>query len=197
MSEDIVFKDPFVPHDIQLCDPFQDPDIEPSSPSGRSTSSSPEPSPHSTHSHLRSPFSDTESFFGNFEDYVDPAISHSAESSAEKGDRLFSGSPLSVVQTLAILISWFCSFPGISKQAFSQLLFLLHTFVLPSGNLLPTHYNAALSLIATFLLPVKEYHCCVNDCVVYRNSPRAQYQHLAQCPHCGEDRYLPWDPDST
>ena len=42
--------------------------------------------------------------------------SDTPQSEAESGERLFSGSSLSIVQALAILGSWFSSFPGISKQ---------------------------------------------------------------------------------
>ena len=36
---------------------------------------------------------------------------------------------------------------------------------------------------------VKDYHCCVNDCVVFRKSHSEDCSHLLQCPHCSESRY--------
>ena len=72
----------------------------------------------------------------------------------------------------------------------SRLLFLLHTFILPEGNLLPADYRTAVSCVNSYLLPADDYHCCVNDCVVYRNSVSGQHKDLTVCPSCGEDRYL-------
>lgn len=99
---------------------------------------------------------------------------------------LFSGSSLNVLGTLAILFSWFTSFPGISKQAFHQLLHILHYFILPSGNSLPSTYAAAFSIIQSFLVPVEEYHCCPNDCILYRGP----YADDKCCDVCGEERYI-------
>ncbi len=106
------------------------------------------------------------------------------------GDLLFPGSSLSVVQAVAILPAWFTSFP-ISKEAFSRLLFLMHAFLLPNGNVLPASYSAAVSMIHSFLLPVHDYHCCVNDCIIYRNTGSSLYKDLSECPVCGEPRYHP------
>ena len=100
--------------------------------------------------------------------------------------KLFPGSSLNVLGALAILISWFSSFPGISKQAFHQLLHILHHFILPSGNCLPATYSEAFSIIQSFLVPVKEYHCCPNDCILYRGA----YADATTCAVCGEGRYL-------
>lgn len=81
-------------------------------------------------------------------------------------DMLFGFSRLSRFQATLILISWFSKFPGISKNAFSQLLSILHTKILPENNTLPTSYPEAVSMLKSHLTPVKEYHCCTNDCVV-------------------------------
>ena len=75
---------------------------------------------------------------------------------------LFETSTLSVSQSLALLFKWFCSYPGISKECFSRLLYLLHTFFLPTGNKLPKSYIKARALIKDVLVPVQSYDCCVN-----------------------------------
>lgn len=87
---------------------------------------------------------------------------------------------------LSVLLSWFTRFPGISKQAFSQLLYMLHNIILPSGNLLPASYDAAYAVIKPYLISVQEYHCCPNDCILYRG-PHAD---KTSCPICGEERYV-------
>ena len=110
--------------------------------------------------------------------------------SAINRDKLFADSPLSVIGALAILFSWFTAFPAISKEAFGQLLHVLHKFLLPAGNILPSNYKAALAMISSLLVPVEEYHCCVNDCLVFRG----ENKHLIECCHCHESRY---EPDGT
>ena len=109
----------------------------------------------------------------------------------DKTDLLYDSSSMSVMETLAILFNWFGSYPGISKEAFSRLLFILHAFVLPTGNILPASYSKAYSIISNKLVPVQTYHCCVNDCIVYRNSSEGDFEKLQVCPVCGQQRYEP------
>ena len=105
-------------------------------------------------------------------------------------ENLYSNSLLSVVQAVTLLMSWFSAFPGMSKESFSRLLVILHAFLLPPGNILPTTYSSALKLLKPYLSPVKEYHCCVNDCVLFRNSSRGAYEKHVKCPVCNEPRFL-------
>ena len=100
---------------------------------------------------------------------------------------MFPGSPLSVNQALGILFAWFGAFPGISKEALGQLLFLLHHYLLPSGNKIPSSYAAASSATKSMLNPVQDYHCCINDCIIFRGSTDG----LETCPVCNEPRYAP------
>jgi len=60
--------------------------------------------------------------------------------------------------------------------------------------MLPINYADAISLLRPFLCPVKDYHCCVNDCVIFCNSTAGKYEKLTKCPECGEDRF---EPDSA
>ena len=101
-------------------------------------------------------------------------------------DTLFEGSSIGVIGAISLLMSWFASFPGISKQALGQLLFILHHVILPSGNLLPATYKDAFSVIQSQLVPVTEFHCYPNDCILYRGA----YAAATHCPSCGEERYL-------
>ena len=105
--------------------------------------------------------------------------------------KLFDSSNVSVIQAVAILFSWFSAYPGISQEAFSRLLYLLHTFLLPTGNNLPRSYYKAHAMISESIVPVQEFHCCVNDCLLFRNSPSGQYENEDVCPKCGEARYEP------
>ena len=92
-------------------------------------------------------------------------------------------------QALAILFAWFGAFPGISKEALGQLLFLLHHYLLPAGNKMPPSYSSATSMTKSMLSPVEDYHCCVNDCIIFRDSPEHSFAELDTCPVCGEARY--------
>ena len=99
---------------------------------------------------------------------------------------LFKNSSLSVLQTLSMLFMWFSSFPGISKEAFSNLLSLLSKHILPSDNSLPSSYTKGLILVKDFIIPSENYDCCINDCIIYRR----EYKDLDQCPKCMKSRYL-------
>lgn len=109
----------------------------------------------------------------------------------EGDDKLYSGSSLSSIQAVSLLMSWFSSFPGISKQALNSLLNLLHTKILPQGNILPSNYCQAVAKLRPYLSPVKEYHCCVNDCLIFRDYCEGEFSKLTVCPRCGESRYKP------
>ena len=100
--------------------------------------------------------------------------------------KTYSNSQLTVAETLAVLFSWFASFPGISKEAFSRLLFLLHTFILPENNNLPCSYHEAHRIIKRNLTSAQEYDCCPNDCILYTNEKKD----LTSCPECGSDRFI-------
>ena len=102
---------------------------------------------------------------------------------------LYEGSTLSTFQALSILFSWFSVHPGISKSAFEHLLNILHRYLLPSENNLPATYKKAREIFQPCLSPVIEYDCCVNDCVVFRDSSSGKYSKLKECPVCKEPRF--------
>lgn len=81
---------------------------------------------------------------------------------------LYPGTIITTFQATSILTLWFSLYPGITKSAFDCLLNVLHKHnILPVGNHLPESYSNAHKSVNSFLTPVKEYHCCINDCVVY------------------------------
>ena len=109
-----------------------------------------------------------------------------------EGDvKLYEGSSLSCLQAVSLLLSWFSSSPGMSKRSLSSLLNLLHTHILPLGNVLPSSYRQAVKLLQPYLSPVKDYHCCVNDCIIYRDYSMGKFSKLTSCPICGEPRFKP------
>ena len=90
----------------------------------------------------------------------------------------FPGATITTFQATSILTSWFSLYPGITKSAFDRLLNILHKHIIPVGNHLPESYSNAYKSVSSFLTPVKEYHCCINDCVVYHNSAFGRYADL-------------------
>lgn len=105
------------------------------------------------------------------------------------GEKLYPGASITKMQAIAILTNWFSLHPGISKSAFNRLLNILHTHILPPGNTLPSGYNEAHKALEDFLAPTVEYHCCINDCVVFRDSETEKLAESKQCPKCFEPRY--------
>lgn len=105
-------------------------------------------------------------------------------------EMLFSGAKLSTLEAITMLISWFSMFPSMSKEAFSRLLYLLHTYILPEENTLPSSYYLAMKKINPYLSPIKEYHVCPNDCIIYRDCDGGKFEKLTRCPICNEDRFF-------
>ena len=110
----------------------------------------------------------------------------------DNSELLYEGSKLSVYQGLATLFSWFCSYPGISKEAFGSLLNLMNSRLLPFNNKLPNSYIAARDLIKDMLVPVYSYDSCVNDCIVFRDYSKGNFADLKFCPECNAARYRPF-----
>lgn len=111
--------------------------------------------------------------------------------SNDSSELLHETSDLSISQSLAMLFNWFCSYPSISKECFDRLLYLLHSFFLPTGNKLPMSYAKARDMIKDALVPVHSCDSCVNDCIVYRDSAKGKLKGLTSCPVCFTGRYQP------
>ena len=99
---------------------------------------------------------------------------------------LYEGATITVLQTLAHYFTWFTEHPGISKDALSSMLSLLHNSILPPGNFLPDTYEAALKAVQSYLVQPIVYHVCPNDCIIFRGS----FVDLLHCPECHSARYV-------
>ena len=113
----------------------------------------------------------------------------SADLDASPNLKLYIGANISTLQAISMLVSWFSTFPGLSKSSFTHLLGILHNFILPKENNLPTTYDEAVAKLKPFLTPVKDYHCCINDCI-FRDCRAGNCGKLERCPHSNEERYL-------
>ena len=65
---------------------------------------------------------------------------------------LYAGGKTTVLQAVAQHFIWFTSHPGTSKQTLSDILYMQHHEILPSGNLLPDLYDSAMKVIEPYLL---------------------------------------------
>ena len=98
---------------------------------------------------------------------------------------LYDGSTHTLMSTLVEYFRWFCEHPGTSKEAFSSML-AMQKSILPTPNVLPGSYEAALRIIEPHIISTVSFDICDNDCVLFRN----EYSSLMQCPKCGSHRKL-------
>ena len=99
---------------------------------------------------------------------------------------LYEGASTTVLDSLIEQFSWFGDHPGISKEALSDMLYMLHHHTLPPHNMLPDSYDSAMKVIEPFLVTPVVFHACPNDCIIYRGD----YMGLDTCPVCHSSRFL-------
>ena len=115
----------------------------------------------------------------------------------DNSEELYVNAPVTILKAVTILLLWFSSFPGVSKSAFSRLLYILGNFVLPTDDLLPLSYSEAMKFVNHLISPVHDYHCCTNDCIIYRDGLNGKYEKLTKSPVCNENRYCENSPRKT
>lgn len=98
---------------------------------------------------------------------------------------LYEHSEVTLLQALVQYFTWFSEHPGISKTALSDILYMQHHSILPPGNVLPDSFDRAMKVIEPFLVKPLLFHCCPNDCIVYRGD----YAERDRCPICDTSRY--------
>ncbi|XP_021376310.1 uncharacterized protein LOC110465059 [Mizuhopecten yessoensis] len=98
------------------------------------------------------------------------------------------GYDLTVLQWIAMNLSVFTSHPGMSKEAFSNMLKVQKRLV-SNCEYLPSSYREATAMVKDYTIDKVTFHVCPNDCIMYRNSDKYKYAHLTMCPTCSENRY--------
>ncbi|VDI69941.1 Hypothetical predicted protein [Mytilus galloprovincialis] len=98
---------------------------------------------------------------------------------------LYDGSKTTILQSVLRHFVTFCSNNGMSKSAVSMCL-SNEKKVLPQPNKLPKSYKEAHDMVKHLLIPTTTYHCCVNDCQIFR----LDHSDNIKCSVCDEDRYL-------
>ena len=76
---------------------------------------------------------------------------------------LYDGSAHTLMSTLVEYFRWFCEHPGTSKEAFSSML-AMQKSILPTPNVLPGSYEAALRIIEPHIISTVSFDICDNDC---------------------------------
>ena len=82
---------------------------------------------------------------------------------------LYDGCPVSVLQAHAGLLHWYATHGTLSQTDFDRLLALISK-ILPSGHRLAASYDEALKVLQPYIIDPVTYHCCPNDCCIYRNT---------------------------
>ena len=98
---------------------------------------------------------------------------------------LYTGAHVTVIQAVVEHLLWFTQHPHISKDAFSDMLYMQHYSTLPNDNLLPCSYNDIRRKIEPYLVKPVVFDCCPNDCIVFRG----ENLYKDECPVCESKRY--------
>jgi hypothetical protein len=75
---------------------------------------------------------------------------------------------------------------GVSNKFVDKLLYLLHKYILPGPNSLPTNMYHAKVLVEKVGHSYDNIHTCKNGCVLFEGDA---HKHLAECPVCHAKRY--------
>lgn len=98
---------------------------------------------------------------------------------------LYYGASTTVLQALVHYFKWLSEHPGVSRDALSEMLHMQHK-ILPTGNLLPDSYRAAMRVAEPHLIKPEVIHVCPKDCILFRG----QFAQLSECPICHSKRYI-------
>ena len=73
---------------------------------------------------------------------------------------------------------------GWSNTSVDALLTLLSK-ILPNGNVMPKSHGESKKILSSFGLDYECIHACPRDCILFRG----EYEHLMECPKCGNPRF--------
>ena len=86
---------------------------------------------------------------------------------------LYENSSISKLDHIYIEFRKFVSHPSHTKEAVTESFKCDKLLKLPKPNESCGSFEEARSVIEDFLVPLQKYHCCPNDCVIYRGSIQA------------------------
>ena len=105
--------------------------------------------------------------------------------SSEAQTLIFPNAKLTILEAIFNIIKDFVFTPDASKKSTSRDFSRMKEKFLPQCNLMPGSLEEALEIIDKYLMPLKTFHVCVNDCVVFRKDK----SDLKFCPICQSPRY--------
>ena len=85
-----------------------------------------------------------------------------------------------------MLIMTICTMHGVSNKFVDELLYLLHKYILPAPNSLPTNMYHAKVLVEKVGHSYESIHACKNGCVLFEGDA---HRDLTECPICHSNRY--------
>ena len=98
---------------------------------------------------------------------------------------LYAGAPVTKLAA-TMLIMTICTMHGVSNKFVDELLFLLHKYILPAPNSLPTNMYHAKVLVEKVGHSYESIHACKNGCVLFQGDA---HKDLTVCPVCNASRY--------
>lgn len=85
-----------------------------------------------------------------------------------------------------MLIMTICTMHGVSNKFVDELLCLLHKYILPVPNSLPTNMYHAKVLVEKVGHSYENVHACKNGCVLFQGDA---HKDMTECPVCNAKRY--------
>ena len=98
---------------------------------------------------------------------------------------LFAGSSVTKLAA-TILIITICTMHGVNNKFVDELLYLLHKYILPQPNSLPSNINHAKVLVKKIGYSYESIYVCNNGCVLFQGDT---YKDMTKCPGCNANQY--------
>lgn len=107
------------------------------------------------------------------------------------GAPLYSGAKCTIIQVIFLLMLWKHN-QGIEDTAFDILLRMLHSVILPIGNLLPPSFHLVKRICGIDDLSPYEYHACPCDLYRYPKIDRSEWPTHTNdhCTLCSRTRFI-------
>ena len=85
-----------------------------------------------------------------------------------------------------MLIMTICTMHRVNNKFVDELLYLLHKYILPGPNSLPTNMYHAKVLVEKVGHSYESIHACKNECVLFQGD---SHKYMTECPVCNANRY--------
>ena len=103
---------------------------------------------------------------------------------------LYSGADISMLDYIFVEMRKFVSHPSYAKVTVTENFQYDKVFKLPKPNCCPSSFRKAKTTISEFLVPIRTFNVCPNDCVIFRND----LKDATMCPKCSEQCFVSGRP---